>query len=67
MAQKLGRLLGEDVSDTPRVDRFVNEMPATPMPKSAEEAVQAITRLMVLWADFARDLERECAKKVWPQ
>lgn len=63
---KHGVLLGEPLSETPRTDAFIDALPPVRMddPISAAHDVRA---LMIRWAEFARELEREVGRKVWPQ
>jgi hypothetical protein len=52
-------------SETPRTDAFIEQMPFVPMNDPMTTAA-AVRELIIAWSGFARELERECARKVWP-
>ena len=53
-------------SETPRTDAFIDTLPVIPMSEGPVVAAQAMREHMIAWAKFARELELECARKVWP-
>lgn len=55
-----------DRSETPRTDSFIGTLPPIPMGEGPMVAAQAMREHMIAWAEFARELERELARKVWP-
>lgn len=55
-----------DESDTPRVDDFIETLPPIPFDEGPLVAASAVRAQMVAWAEFARGLERELSRKVWP-
>lgn len=52
-------------SETPRVDAFIDTLPIIPMSDPITTAT-AVREVLIAWSDFARELERELARKVWP-
>jgi len=52
-------------SETPRVDAFIDQLPIIPMTDPLTTA-SAVREVLVAWSDFARELERELQRKVWP-
>lgn len=52
-------------SETPRTDAFIDQLPIIPMSDPMTTA-SAIREVLLAWSDFARELERENARKVWP-
>jgi hypothetical protein len=53
-------------SETPRTDAFIDTLPIIPMSEGPVEAARAMREVLVMWAEFAKELERELARKVWP-
>jgi hypothetical protein len=56
----------DSVSATPRTDAFVATLPPIRMNEGPLVAAQDMREQMIMWAEFARGLEVECARKVWP-
>ena len=56
----------EDRSDTPRTDAFIQTLPNIPLNEGPLRAAEAMSEYMRAFAEYARALERECARKVWP-
>lgn len=56
----------DERSDTPRTDAFIDTLPPIPMHLGPVTAAEAMRHHMIQWAEFARGLERELARKVWP-
>ena len=56
----------DDRSDTPRTDAFIDTLPPIPMNNGPVVAAEAMRAHMIAWAEFARGLERELSRKVWP-
>jgi hypothetical protein len=52
-------------SETPRVDAFIEQLPFVSLADPIV-AAQGVREMMLAWADFARELERELGRKVWP-
>jgi hypothetical protein len=52
-------------SETPRTDAFIEQMPFVPLTDPLAAAT-AVRELIIRWSEFARELERECGRKVWP-
>lgn len=52
-------------SETPRVDAFIDTLPIIPMTDPITTA-KALREVLIAWSDFARELERELGRKVWP-
>ena len=55
----------ESRSETPRTDAFIEQMPMIPM-RDPLETAGAVRALIIAWSEFARELERELGRKVWP-
>lgn len=54
-----------EMSETPRTDAFVDSLPPIPM-QDPQSCARAVREVLMSFAEFARELEREGRRKVWP-
>lgn len=55
----------DDRSATPRTDAFIEQLPFVSL-SDPMTAAKGVREVMIAWAEFARELERELGRKVWP-